>query len=323
MKKKTLALFDSNLNYMEKLYRYLEDCRKIKLSICAFTDEEKLIEYMDREKIDYLIASEDKKTDFSRVGQLIYIHENFQNEGIYRYTPADGVVDRLTKIIGLDINEGEFSNTDSKVIGVFSPVGRTMKTSFCTVLGQMLAKKNRVLYLNFESFSGMCSAWNAPRNGDMTDILYYFNNIRSEFVNKFRESLNNYNGLDMIKPAFYYIDLAYITPDVWDDFLNEIIGMNEYDYIILDLSEYLQGLFDSFLSRCFVIYTLTANDSRAQSKIFHYEQMLNEYKYDEILSKTKKISIPVIRNLPGEIDRLLYTELGDYVRKATMGEFDW
>ena len=130
MKKKTLALFDSNLNYMEKLYRYLEDCRKIKLSICAFTDEEKLIEYMDREKIDYLIASEDKKTDFSRVGQVIYIHENFQSEGIYRYTPADGVVDRLTKIIGLDINEGEFSNTDSKVIGVFSPVGRTMKTSF-------------------------------------------------------------------------------------------------------------------------------------------------------------------------------------------------
>ena len=169
----------------------------------------------------------------------------------------------------------------------------------------------------------MCSAWNAPRNGDMTDILYYFNNIRGEFVNKFRESLSNYNGLDMIKPAFYYIDLAYITPDVWDDFLNEIIGMNEYDYIILDLSEYLQGLFDSFLSRCFVIYTLTANDSRAQSKIFHYEQMLNEYKYDEILSKTKKINIPVIRNLPGEIDRLLYTELGDYVRKATMGEFDW
>ena len=323
MKKKTLVLFDSNLNYMEKLYRYLEENRKVRLSVCAFTDEEKLLKFLDREKVDYLIASEDKKTDFAKAGQVIYIHEEFQNDGIYRYTPADGVVERLKKIIGSDISEGENLNTEAGIIGVFSPIGRSMKTSFCTVLGQMLAKKNKVLYLNFESFSGMCTSWNMPRNGDMTDILYYFNNIRGEFLTKFRESITNYNGLDIIKPAFYYIDLAYITPDVWDDFLNAIIGMHEYDYIILDLSEFLQGLFDSFLSRCSIIYTLTANDPKAQSKIFHYEQMLNEYKYDEILEKTKKINIPVIKNLPGDIDRLLYTELGDYVMKATAGDFNW
>ena len=64
MKKKTLALFDSNLNYMEKLYRYLEDCRKIKLSICAFTDEEKLIEYMDREKIDSYLKKYNRNSEY-------------------------------------------------------------------------------------------------------------------------------------------------------------------------------------------------------------------------------------------------------------------
>lgn len=324
MKRKTLALFDSNLSYMEKLYRYLDESRKIRFSLCAFTDEEKLVQYLEKEKIDYLIASEDKKAVFSGVGHVIYIHEAEEGEGIFRFSPADKVLERLIGIIGSDgINAGGLINGRSKIIGVFSPVSRCMKTSFCTVLGQMLAKKNRVLYLNFESFSGMSVSGGLGRRGDMTDILYYFNNIRQEFVSKFKSSLMDYNGLDMIKPAFYYIDLAYITPEIWDDFLDEIVCMNEYDYIILDLSDYLQGLFDSFLSRCFVIYTLTANDPVAQNKIFHYEQMLNEYKYDDILQKTRKINIPIIKNLPGEIDRLLYTELGDYVRKTTTAEFGW
>ena len=99
--------------------------------------------------------------------------------------------------------------------------------------------------------------------------------------------------------------------------------MNEYDYVIMDLSDYLQGLFDSFLSKCSVVYTLTANDSRAQSKIFHYETILNEYNHEDIIKKTRKFIIPAIRNLPGEIDRLLYTELTDYVRKETAADFNW
>ncbi len=322
MKKKVLALLDSNKGYMEKLYRYLEEQRNIGFTICAFTGEDKLYEYLNRERIDYLIASEDLQGKVTGVERVIWIYEDEEKDGIYRYSPGDAVVERLRDLIGFEeVKTGASAKT--KFIGVYSPVGRCMKTSFSMVLGQMLSKKNRVLYLNFESFSGMSVMDSASRRTNLADVLYYFNNIRNEFSVKFKNSLVNYNGLDMVTPAYYYLDLSYITAEIWDRFLEEISGMNEYDYVILDLSDYLQGLFDSFLTRCSIVYTLTSNDSRAQNKIFHYEQILSEYNYEDILNKTRKFTIPSLRNLPNEIDRLLYTELVDLVRKETAADFEW
>ena len=42
---------------MEKLYKYLEDDRRIGFSLCAFTSEEKINDFLEKEKIDYLIVS--------------------------------------------------------------------------------------------------------------------------------------------------------------------------------------------------------------------------------------------------------------------------
>ena len=324
MKKRVLGLFDSNQKYMEKMYHYLDEEPKLHFTFVAFTSEEKLNNYLERESIDCLIVSEDKKRSYNGVKKVVSIYEQAQNDGIYRYTPGDEVVSRLTELIGITDEETEIPGySRTKLIGVYSPVGRTMKTSFCAVLGQMLAKNYRVLYLNFESFSGMNVEDSVDKKSDLADVLYFYNNIKQEFKVKFHNSIINHNGLDMIQSAYYYLDLSYITPEELDSFINELISMNEYDYVILDLSDYLQGLFDSFLARCSIIYTLTASDYRAQSKIFHYETILNEYNRGDILTKTRKFNVPTIRNLPDKIDRLLYTELADFVRKETSADFKW
>ena len=40
-------------------------------------------------------------------------------------------------------------------IGVYSPIRRCMKTSFCLVLGMILAESQKVIYLNLEEMSGL------------------------------------------------------------------------------------------------------------------------------------------------------------------------
>ena len=323
MKKKILALYDSNISYMERLQKYLSDYAKIPFSVYAFASENKLLDFTNQEEVDYLMASGDKNIDMKNVGRVIRIYENAQNDGVYRYSAGDAIVNRLEKIIGIE--EFEKKNTGTKnvrFVGVYSPVARTMKTSFSLVLGQLLAKRgNKVLYLNFESFSGMGVGKNNGNN--MSDVMYYFNNLKDSFRRKFEESIIDYNGMDMISPAYYYLDLSYVTADKWEMFLQELEDMKKYDVIILDLSDYLQGLLDSFLVKCSIIYTLTANDAKAQNKVFHYEQVLREYNYDDILNKTRKFSIPSIRNLPEDIDKLLFTELSTYVKRETKNEFAW
>ncbi|MDQ9824849.1 hypothetical protein RFZ44_16190, partial [Acinetobacter sp. 163] len=42
----------------------------------------------------------------------------------------------------------------TEILGVYSPVGRCLKTSFALALGQILARERAVLYLNLEEYSG-------------------------------------------------------------------------------------------------------------------------------------------------------------------------
>ena len=58
------------------------------------------------------------------------------------------------------------------LIGVYSPVGRCLQTSFSLAMGQILAKKHKVLYLNFESFSGLGQMMQHDMEMDLTDLLY-------------------------------------------------------------------------------------------------------------------------------------------------------
>lgn len=68
----------------------------------------------------------------------------------------------------------------TSVIGVYSPVGRTQKTSFALTLGQILAKDRAVLYLNLESYSGFEQILGETYERNLSDLLYF---VRQENAN--------------------------------------------------------------------------------------------------------------------------------------------
>lgn len=323
MRKKVLALFDTDISYMEKLYHYIKDNGKMIVNLCAFTSEDAISEYLSNNRIDYLIMSEDKKYEVGKDVQVLKISEDYGTRDIYRFSSAEQTLEQIKTRFGLETAQKINIDSKTKFIGVYSPIARTMKTTFSIVLGQMLAKNKRVLYLNFESFAGKSFDSIQKDRGNMTDLLFYFNNLKHDFIRKFNSSINSINGLDFISPANNFIDIQYVSKERWEEFLQAIIEMNIYDYVIMDLSEIIQGLFDVFLVKCNVVYTLTANDSFAQNKMFQYEEMLKEYKYEEVIDKTRKFSIPQMRNIPEQVDKLLYTELPDFIKKKTKGDFNW
>ena len=94
----------------------------------------------------------------------------------------------------------------------------------------------------------------------------------------------------------------------------------EYDYIILDLTNYVQGLYQ-ILRQCSHVYTITRNDGMALAKIAHYENVLKELAYEDVLEKTRKCSFPIYRQLPVATEDLLYCELADYARKILREDF--
>lgn len=324
MKKRLIGLLDNEEMYASRLSRYLSESRKFPYSVCVFTTLGAFEEYGEKDKFEFLLAAEECIPHNYR-GNILCLCEDRESVGIYKYSSADTIIDEIIRITGDEIKEENKNEQDSKTsfVGVFSPVGRSFKTSFSMVLGQILAKKYRVLYLNFESFSGMSVASSQRDKADLSDLLYYFKNLKKDFRRKFAESIQTVNGLEYISPAFYYLDLSYVTAEEWSEFLKMIKELGEYDYVILDLNDYLQGIFDVFLRKCDIIYTMTGGDSRAASKIFQYEEMLKYYEYSDVIDKTRKLRIPIIRNLPNEWERILYSEFADYIRKELKGDFNF
>ena len=80
----------------------------------------------------------------------------------------------------------------------------------------------------------------------------------------------------------------------------------------------MQGLFD-ILRMCSRVYTLTKEDRIAKAKLLQYEQVLALHEYEDILDKTKQLTLPRIHRLPEELELLTKGGLADLVKGLLKG----
>ena len=107
--------------------------------------------------------------------------------------------------------------------------------------------------------------------------------------------------------------LLSIAPLEWMKLLQRIEELGEYEFVILDLSECIQGLF-SIMRQCKRIFTLTKDDKIAQSKLMQYEQLLAMYDYEDVLDRSKRLEAPQIHRFPEEPEQLTKGEIAVLVK---------
>lgn len=334
MRKKRVVICDSNEIYAKRLQEYLAEEKRVPCSFEFYTDWIKCRDYLSKHGAEACILSEDMEEQYEiakefgeKKVQLLILYEEsngVSSNGIFRYQSADSLIRNICEKIGIKSQTGDCSGETSgtKLIGIYTPVGRCLQTSFSLVLGQMLASKYKVLYLNFEAYSGFSQMMQCHFTSDMADLLYFLKNLSKDFSQQFTSMKQSIGGLDYIPPAFSYMDISRILPNEWEHFLNTLGELGEYDYLILDLTDYVQGLYQ-ILRNCSHVYTITKNDGRALAKIAHYETVLRELSFDDVLEKTKKCSFPIYRQLPADPEELLYSELSDYARKIVREDFNF
>ncbi|MDD6734332.1 MAG: hypothetical protein PUE21_07315 [Lachnospiraceae bacterium] len=347
MKGKEIILYLDDQKYGQKMQNYMNQKKLLPFPICGFTEISKVKEYCAEHEIAFCLTDEEgrkklldkeireeqrnqdgiehaKKPDENKENMKFVILTDERNqEGIYKYQNANEIAKLILLDSGYESPSADEKRTQKgKLIGIYSPIGRCLKTSFSLVLGQMLAKKYRVLYLNFESFSGFAQLLCRERKADVTDLLYYLKNIKTEFREQVGEIRLSMNGLDYIPPALSFIDLMSVTCEQWDELLDELFESGMYDYILLDLSDHIQGLFQ-ILNRCSHVYMMVKNDGMALAKVSQYEELLKTLQYEDVIRRTKKCNLPLFHNLPVNISELVYSELGDAVRQITKDDFNW
>lgn len=329
MSGKILALCDTEEEYAQHLTEFLEGHKEMPWEIHTYTEVAGLVEFAARESVELLVVAENAYTEDVRrlrAARTILLNESGVKRwnavrNVNKYQQAENVyreiVDVYMDVAGIQLPRLAVEK-DVKFIGMYSPVRRCLQTSFALTLGQMLALKHRTLYLNFEHYAGITDLLPDLQTRDLADLVFFLTSDKDKFLLRMQTMLQKKGELDYIPPVKAGQNLLTITPGEWINLLQRIVELGEYEYVILDLSENIQGLFD-LLRMCFRVFTLTKDDAVASGKINQYEQVLALYEYGDVLDKTHKCSLPLFHRLPDQIEQLTRGELADYVR-GVIGE---
>ncbi len=321
-----LAICDYERKYVYKLAQYLSGKKHFPFKVMAFDNLEKLAAFSKEHPIELLLIGEDmeeKETAGLAAGRILYLcQENKENENsrpyIYKYQSGTAIMKKIIEYYA----EGEGQQAvpaaggrkrKMELIGVYSPIGRCLQTSFSLILGQILAKKKRCLYLNFEAYSGFSMLLEKEFHHDFMDLMYFLKEGNGKFVYKLAGMVDSIGSLDFIPPTASFPDILEMEGEQWQLLLDELERNTDYEAVILDLSDHVRGLFE-ILERCSRIYTITKQDGMALAKIDQYEKLLAYMKKEELLKKTITCSIPVFKQVPYKMIYLSHSQLADYVK---------
>lgn len=321
-----MVLCDTEEEYARHMTEFLKSHKDIPWEVYTYTDIGKLEEFAEKESVELLVVAEKAYTEEVRrlpVGKTVLLNESGvmrwnQIRNVNKYQAAENVYKEILKEYMENAQAplpklAEGSNTS--LIGLFSPVKRSLQTSFALTLAQMLSEKYRVLYLNFEYNAGMRELLPDLQTRDLTDLVFFLGTDRDKFLLRMQTILQRKGRMDYIPPVKAGFQLLEVTAEEWLELLKRIGESGEYEYVILDLSENIQGLFP-ILRLCRKVFTMTKDDRAARGKIDQYEQVLALYEYEDVLKKTQKFRPPRFRRLPESIEQMTRGELADYVRTA-------
>lgn len=321
----TMILLDTEEEYAQLFGEYLRQHREYPWQLRVYTDPRELLKQEEDICPMMLVVSESAYCEeLKSLGaeRTVLLNESGRVQwkgmpNVNKYQRADMVLRELLEIY-LEVagEQPPRLQTDCSVclIGVYSPVRRCCQTTFALTISQLLAREHPTLYLNFEHYAGLPELLPDENAKDLADLLYFLTAEGEQFRLRFQTILQSRDGLDYIPAMRAGQNLLSVTAVEWIGLLQKISELGSYTYVVLDLSESMQGLFD-ILRMCRQVFTLTMDDRVAQCKIRQYEELLTRCEYGDVMQKTRKCVPPKMKRVPGDLMQYTRGDLAEFVRR--------
>ena len=335
MKKNIFAVCDLEVDYALNFMDYLNQKKNIPFEIQAFTTVESLIAYGKNIHIELLLISQKamcRQVQELEIGKIVILSvgvhppELDRYPSVYKYQASSDVVREVMACYGAEkaVTPVAFPvlKKTTVIYGIYSPVGRCLKTSFALTLGQILAKEKAVLYLNLEEYAGFEELMGKGFSQNLSDLLYFVRQENGNLIYKMNGMIQTVNNLDYIPPVRTPEDIRGTEWEDWENLIKEIVSHSSYEVVILDIGGAIDGIFQ-MLDMCKRIYMPVLTDPVSVSKISQFENLVRIWDYPQILARTTKMHLPFHGgNAAPEnyIEGLLWSELGDYVREILRKE---
>ncbi len=323
-KEPVLVLCDADEEYARLMTEFMGMHRELPWTVRTYTDVETLLREEKDRPIDVMAVSERSyQQGFAVLHPLrtVILNESglmrwkeFVN--VDKYQQAQNVLQSILEVY-LEVADIVLPRIRrqgaTRFIGIYSPVRRCMQTTFALTLSQMLAAKHRTLYLNFEHYTGISELAAEVGARDLADLLYFLMAEKDKFRLRLQTIIQHRGNLDYVPPMKSGQNLLSVSPRDWSRLFERIDELGEYDYVVMDLSESMQGLFD-ILRFCVKVFTVVKQDRIAQGKLAEYEQLLADCAYEDVLEKTCRCVPPQVHRIPEELEQYTRGEMADFVR---------
>lgn len=303
MSKLHLVIVDREEPYIDALASYLMDCHFDRFKISTFTNEEYLMEFLNRieGKIDILLIDDQlfrKSLSLQRVRTLIILTngsidvELSSLSVIDKYQPASKLVKDIFNILSEDEVQASqyysFARNKTKVISVYSPRGGIGKTSVaigCSLLSSERGK--RVFYLNLEFLQSTPFFFDCDIEQSFSEVLYYIKDKKKKLSLKVEAMTNEdfESKVHYFSPPESTIDFNEILPEELAFLVNQLRATNQYDVIFVDMTSNLSSNNISILSESDEILLLIDQDEISLVKL---ENMIKNL---EIITKRNNVRI--------------------------------
>lgn len=335
MKQKKLILCDPEADYAQQMAAFLQRDKDFPWEVRVYSALQDAEEILGKGSEGVLLLAESlagEELPGLFAGRLVLLNESGEIrfpeiKHINKYQEAENVRKELIRLFAQQettVYPTLQTEKAVKIIGLYSPVRRCLQTSFGITYSQLLAENCKVLYLNFGYYAEMPQLEAEDTEMDLGALMYYLGADRNKFFLHMRSMLRSIGNWDFISTIRNGTDLPGIAGEDWLKLIRRCGQLGEYDCIVLDLNESIQGLFE-VLRQCEFIFTIGKEDGTSRYKLGKYEYLLERNGYQDVKEKTRHLVLPAFERLPESLEEYTRGALAEYVREmiAEEGEQAW
>ncbi len=332
MERKVFMICDPDPEFVFRFMEFAKMRSTVSMEIRACTTEEHLRSVCEKTPPELLLISSELMSEEIRelsAGVTVLLQEDRETDSgnlpsIYKYQPPEELLRTLQGFMEREQRELPSPGRKEKMqlIGIYSPVGRTRKTTFALTLGQILARNRAVLYLNLETFAGFEQLFSEQYERTLSDLLYFGGQKEADLQNKLAGMTRSIQNLDYVPPVVCPEDLQSVEPEEWKGLFRKIGEQTGYEVLLLDFGEGVRDL-PSLLAECSRIYMPVRKDPMSRAKLDQFFWVLENLQGREVCDRVRRITLPFCQN--GKTGKefftdLVWSELGDCVRQMLSEE---
>ena len=222
--KKMIGLAGLETSFLHRLMDYVNGRGEAEVFLC--TREDELEEEVRRKEPAVVFCMEGFAKGIELPVQRIhFVSEKGLGDGIYQYQSAGALYKEMRRYIWKEMPKRISADEKQKIIAVYSPLGRSGKTSFALAY----AREHSFFYIGMEEY-GIATNDFCSSGG----LLYHIKNRRQDIVPYLTGMLEDWEGIRVLGAPSLFTDIRQLSGDDFAWFLNELRGTKEMASVIMD-----------------------------------------------------------------------------------------